>query len=135
MVAAMISLWQFARRQGDIEQAVIWAKKNLAHTRGPFQLFDAGQIALVQGNLAQAEALFQEGLSLGQKDQVASDIAYFLHGFTLLALEKKQLWKAARLFGATSNFLKGEQDVLAQAEYERLVERLRAQLGEKAFAS
>jgi len=131
----MSSLGQFARRRGDNTQTAIWAEKNLALTRGPFQLFDAGQSALDQGDVAQVTALFQEGLSLGQENGDVSDIAYFLRGFALLAVVEKQPQKAARLFGAAEQLFPGEADLLAQTEFEREVEQVRAQLGEKAFAA
>lgn len=135
ITAAMSSLGQFARRRGDKAQAAMWAEKNLALTRGPFELFDAGRSALDRGELQQASALFQEGLSLGQEDGDESTIAYFLHGFALLALGEKQPQNAARLLGAAENLFVGEADLLGQGEYEHTVELVREQLGEKTFAS
>jgi predicted ATPase/DNA-binding CsgD family transcriptional regulator len=133
--AAMSSLGQFARRRGDNAQTAIWAEKNLARNRGPFELFDAGQSALDQGDLTQATSLFQEGLSLGQESRDEPTIAHFFHGFALLALEKKQPWKAACLLGAAEQLLPVEADSFGQTEFERIVKDVRTQLGEEAFAT
>jgi predicted ATPase/class 3 adenylate cyclase/DNA-binding CsgD family transcriptional regulator len=135
IAAAISSLGHFARRRGDNAQAAIWAEKNLILNRGPFELFDAGQSALDQGDVEQATLLFQEGFSLGQENRDEPTIAHFLRGFALLALEKQQLQKAAHLFGAAENLLIGTIDLFGQTEYKRALERVRAQLGEKAFAS
>ncbi len=133
--AAMSSLGQFTRRRGDNAQTAAWAEKNLALTRGPFELFDAGQSALDQGDLTQATSLFQEGLSLGQKSRDEPTIAHFLHGFALLAQEKKQPWKAACLLGAAEQLLSGETDSFGQTEFERVEKDVRTQLGEEAFTA
>ena len=133
--AAMSSLGQFARRRGDNGQTAMWAEKNLALTRGPLELFDAGRNALDQGDLTQATSLFQEGLSLGQESGDGPTIAHFLHGFALLALEKQQPWKAACLLGAAEQLLPGETDSFGQTEFERVVKGVRTQLGEDAFAA
>lgn len=131
----MSSLAQFARQRGDLAQAAQWVEKNLALTRGPYQLFDAGQLALDQGNLERATALFQEGLSLGQVEDDESAIAYFLYGFALIALKKEQPWQAAQLLGTSEKLRSGEVDPLWRREYEQIVGRLQAQLGEQAFAA
>jgi predicted ATPase/class 3 adenylate cyclase/DNA-binding CsgD family transcriptional regulator len=131
----MSSLAQFARQRGDLARAAHWVEKNLALTRGPYQLFDAGQLALDQGNLARATALFQEGLSLGQEEDDESAIAYFLYGFALIALKKEQPWHAAQLLGAAEKLRSGEVDPLWRRDYEQMVGRLQAQLGEQAFSA
>ena len=53
----------------------------------------------------------------------------------LLALEKQQRWKAARLLGAAEQLLSGEADSFGQTEFERIVKDVRTQLGEEAFAA
>jgi DNA-binding CsgD family transcriptional regulator len=135
MGRVMSSLGQFARRQGDLERATYWAEKNLSFMRGTFQLFDAGQIALDQGNLERAAELFEEGLSRGQEEGFDSAVAYFLYGFALIALEKKQPQQAAHLLGAAEKLRTGEIDLFGQRDYEQAVGHVRTQLGEQAFVA
>jgi len=99
-------------------------------------LHTVGYIILHQGNLAQATTWFRKALSLAQEIKNEIDIGLSLSGLALMAVEgQPQL--AARLFGAVEVRLDVNVDMnpAERAEYQRAVERVRPQLGAKAFVS
>ena len=100
-------------------------------------LHSGGYIAMHQGNLTQAATWFSKALSIAQEIQSETDIGMFLSGFALVAIAEEKSLLAAHLFGAIDARLNVNVDLnpAERAEYQRAVERVRLQLGTKAFAT
>jgi DNA-binding CsgD family transcriptional regulator len=91
-----------------------------------------------QGDLTQAKTLYQEGVLLAR--EVGSyyySLGRNLLGLARVAADEGQPEQAARLFAAAESWFNPctELNPADHADYEQAVERVRAQLGEQAFAA
>jgi predicted ATPase/DNA-binding CsgD family transcriptional regulator len=137
-------LGMVALRQGDYGAARTQFQEALAVARemGDAQfiadaLIHLGTVALRMGDYHGSEALYQQSLALnraqGYKDGIAEDLAGLAAVASLLGQPK---W-AARLCGAVEALREANNiklSALRRAEYDRIVGRIRAQLGHAAFA-
>ncbi len=96
-----------------------------------------GYTALRQSNLPQAAAWYREGLSHAVELDSKESIGWNLYGLALVAEAEEQHPQAARLFGAVETWLDINADMIPaeHAEYTRVFENVRAQLGKRAFAA
>jgi ATP/maltotriose-dependent transcriptional regulator MalT len=133
-----------AWHQGNLAQAEAYTQEALALARelGDKSLIantlqNLGYFASLQGDLKQAGACYREGLSLAQEIGNEVQMCWPLVGLASVAAAEGQPVRAARLFGAAETRLdvKVLMNNIEHAEYERVVQSARAQLGEKAFAA
>jgi predicted ATPase/class 3 adenylate cyclase/DNA-binding CsgD family transcriptional regulator/tetratricopeptide (TPR) repeat protein len=140
---AQLILGGLALYQGEMVSAETCVQEALALSR---ELGDkditAMALALLgenrrrQGDLAQARAVCTEGLLLAKEARWRYGMGWNLIGLARVAADEGQPEQATRLFGAAEPCLHPDMmDPLERADYERAVEGVRAQLGEKAFAA
>src|SRR6266851_4004770 len=141
---ALQNLGYLASLQGDLTRAVVRAREGLALARElgdkssiNHALHSLGYIASLQGDTKQAAAWFQEGLSLAQEIGTVAQVGWNLIGLAGVAAAEGQPRRAARLFGVAGKKLDIRRDMntAERANFERVVESVRARLGEKAFAA
>ncbi len=130
--------------KGDLVQAIAPTQKGLALAR---ELGDKlfilqtletlGSIALSQGDLVQAITCYTEGYSLSRELGNELLVAWNLRGLARVAVAQHQLKRAARLFAAAKvrYDLNKQMSPDQRTDYERTVDNLRSQLGEKAFTA
>jgi predicted ATPase/DNA-binding CsgD family transcriptional regulator len=134
-----------ALQQGDATTARRLAEESVALSRetgDPYStawfLGVLGRVVAQQGDHRAARALYEEGLAIARKIGHKLDIPFFLEGMASLLAAQGEPVQAARLWGAAED-LRESMGVpiwpVERAAYERAVERVRAQLGEKAFAA
>jgi len=130
--------------QRDLEQGMAMAQEGLSLFRGlgdklyiTVALHSLGYIATLQGNLSQAAAAFQEGMALSEEMGNATRIGLHLNGLAAVAAGEDHYQRAARLLGAaeTRFDVNANLNPIERAEYERLVQRVRNQLGDHLFAA
>jgi predicted ATPase/DNA-binding CsgD family transcriptional regulator len=140
----VLRLVTIALHQGDLQQAETCAQESLTlfrevhHKDGmAVALAFLGDIKRIQGDLTQARALCKEGVSLAREGGIHFSIGWNIIVLAMVATDEGQPRQAACLFGAAEPWLNPstEMDPADLADYERAVERVRAQLGEKAFAT
>jgi predicted ATPase/class 3 adenylate cyclase/DNA-binding CsgD family transcriptional regulator len=127
---------------GDLRQAETCAQQSLTLFRElgskdkTAQILSLlGEIRRRQGDLAQARAVCTEGVLLAREAGSRYGMGWNLIGLARVAADEGESEQAARLFGAAEPWLRsGVMAPLERADYERAVESVRAQLGEKAFA-
>ena len=138
------NLGYFASLQGDLKQAAALTQEGLSlfgELGDRIYMINAlhtlGYLASLQGDLKQAGACYREGLSLAQEIGNEVQMCWPLVGLASVAAAEGQPVRAARLFGAAETRLdvKVLMNNIEHAEYERVVQSARAQLGEKAFAA
>jgi DNA-binding CsgD family transcriptional regulator/tetratricopeptide (TPR) repeat protein len=102
-----------------------------------YTLESLGGIRLAQEELALASALYTEGCSLAQQLGNKNLLGQHLIGLGKVAAAGNEPHRAARLFGAAEVQLDGNMHQLGgpveYADYERVMEQVRMQLGEQAF--
>jgi non-specific serine/threonine protein kinase len=99
---------------------------------------DLGHMALFAGDLPRARALYRQQLDLVRRSGNRSDMSWCLAGFASIAAAIGQAEAAVRLFAAVTalNDLLGEPfRPVAQSAFDRIVEDVRAALGEAPFAA
>jgi len=96
-----------------------------------------GRLAHLRGDDEGAVRLFHEGLLLQQRESIALNLAVFLEGLAAVLRGQGQPERAARVLGAAST----QRAVLGsplppgdQATYDALVDAVRGDLGDEAFA-
>ncbi len=141
---ALQNLGYLASLQGNLTRAVVRAREGLALARElgdkssiNHALHSLGYIASLQGDTKQAAAWFQEGLSLAQEIRDETQVGWHLIGLAGVAAAEGQPRRAARLFGVAGKKLDIRKDMntAERANFERVVESVRARLGERAFAA
>jgi ATP/maltotriose-dependent transcriptional regulator MalT len=141
---ALNNLGYIQALQGDLIQATGYAQQSLAVIREVGDkmfttnvLDTLGHLATLQGQLEQASAYYREGLFLAQEIGNATRVGRSLNGLAEVAAAEGQPMRAAQLLGAAeARFdVKGALSAVEFANYERLVEKVRTQLGEKVFTA
>ncbi len=97
-----------------------------------------GEIRRRQGDLIQAREICTEGVLLAREAGNRYGVGWNLIALAKVAADEGELEQAARLFGAADPLLRpGVINPLERVreDYERTVESVRMQLGEKAFAA
>ncbi|MBU0490436.1 MAG: tetratricopeptide repeat protein, partial [Chloroflexi bacterium] len=145
VAGALNLLGELARQQGHYERARSFYEESLAlsreiaHTpRIASSLHNLGHVALHQGDGLQAAALFAESLALYRELERPAGIAWCLAGLAGVAGAEGQPERGARLFGAAAALLEAAHahlDATDQAEWDRNVAAVRAQLDEAALAA
>jgi tetratricopeptide (TPR) repeat protein len=145
MVAYVLeTLGRIACLQGDYERAAVLYAERLALARevgdnwlAGWAIFDLVRLALRRGDTRQAVACYKDGAvllqELGHPRLIA---AYWGVAVAIAAGEARQLERAARLFGAAEGLLEAADESLSvtdQAEWDRTVATVRAQLDAAAF--
>ena len=140
----VLTLVTITLHQGDLQQAETYAQESLMlfrelhHKDGmAVALAFLGDIKRIQGDLTLARALCKEGVSLAREGGSHYSMGWSLISLAMVTAAEEQPEQAARLFGAAEPWLNPstEMDPAERADYERAVESVRAQLGEKAFAA
>jgi ATP/maltotriose-dependent transcriptional regulator MalT len=138
--AAGYTMWN----QGDLDQgtALTQGGLTLARELGDKTLIlstleTLGSILLSKGDLDGAIACFTEGLSVAQELGNETLVAWHLRGLARVAVVRMQLKLAVRLFGAAAvrYDINIELSPDLREDYVRMVENVRAKLGEQAFAA
>jgi predicted ATPase/DNA-binding CsgD family transcriptional regulator len=138
------NLGYLASLQDDLQQAAALAQEGLSLFRElgdraniTVALHSLGYLASLQGDLQQAVACYREGLSVAQEIGNEKQMGWHLVGLASVAAAEGQPVRAARLFGAAEMRIDVEvlMNNIERAEYERVVQSVRAQLGEKAFSA
>jgi predicted ATPase/class 3 adenylate cyclase/DNA-binding CsgD family transcriptional regulator len=141
---ALLTLGSIVLHRGNLLQAETSAQESLSLFRElrstlgtALALSLLGDIKRIQGDLAQARALCTEGVLLAREVGIHSFLGSSLISLARVAADEGQPEQATRLFGAAEPWLNSrvQMDPANRADYERTVERARAQLGEKAFAA
>jgi predicted ATPase/transcriptional regulator with XRE-family HTH domain len=125
--ASLADALSIARRSGDL---------TITHQ----VLYGLGLVAQLQGDHAQAAAAFAEGLELCLALGDRVNIGYFIKGIAELAALHLDEPRGVRLLGAARALMDAtgvpfQRDDPGGRWHERLVARLRAAMGEGAFAS
>jgi predicted ATPase/DNA-binding CsgD family transcriptional regulator/DNA-binding XRE family transcriptional regulator len=145
-------LGRFAFVQGDVTKARSHLEESLGlfravgeQHRAAHVLFYLARVALLEGSEAEACTLCKDSVALFRQEHDIEGIVYCLQGFGgTVAKQGKSVW-AARLWGAVASLLGTgkphpplllpfERTSAERADYERMVNAVRTQLGEKAFA-
>ncbi len=130
--------------QGNLEQGAVLAQEGLALFRDlgdklyiTYALQSLGFISSLQGNLTQAAAAFQEGLALSEEMGNQTRVGLHLIGLAGVAAAEGHYQRAARLLGAAETRYNVDVNLnsFERAEYDKVVERVRTQLGDQLFAS
>lgn len=135
---------ELARLQGDYEQAAKFYEEGLALAQKTsiqrlmaMMRGNLGYVALHQGSLPQAKALFKEVLVFERElGGLLEDVSWCLIGMAGVAGKAGLAERAAQLFGVAAGLLAASNkrlDPLDQAEYERYLMMVRAQLDEETF--
>jgi DNA-binding CsgD family transcriptional regulator len=102
-------------------------------------LFNLAQLALAAGDQDAAFLRFAEGIAPSEELGDRSNVAYILEGLGIVAGERGEALRAARLLGASEGLisaigLRGHTDYRPdRAIYERIEAQVLARLGEAAF--
>jgi predicted ATPase/DNA-binding NarL/FixJ family response regulator len=132
-----------AQLEGDYEQAQSFYEESLALMRDLndksqlcYELRHLGQVALHQALYEKAIARYQESLDLNLEVDDTRAVLACLAGFAAVAAAQAQAVRSARLLGAVEALLAAIPTdflYLDQAEYERSVAAVRAQLDPATF--
>lgn len=145
-------LGRFAFVQGDVTKARSHLEESLGlfravgeQHRAAHVLFYLARVALLEGGEVEACTLCKDSVALFQQENDTEGIVFCLQGFGgTVARQGKPVW-AARLWGAVASLLVPskphpplllpfERTSAERADYERMVNAVRIQLGERAFA-
>jgi len=131
--------------QGDLQLAESCAQESLTLYRelgrksgAALALALLGEIRRRQGDFPQARAACTEGVLLARGGGSRYSMNSNLISLAMVAADEGQPEQAARLFGSAEPWWTSQVyffDPFERADYERAVERVREQLGEKAFAT
>ena len=139
------ALGELSMREGNYEQAIIHLEKSVSLTRerGRFnvsywQLAHLGFATLRQGDHARARAIFAETLQYFKEAGLKIGVAYSLEGLASLAVMQTKPERAAQILAWTDVVREAVGDIrplAEQAEVDRDLATIRAQLGTTAFAA
>ena len=138
------NLGYIASLRGDLPQAAEQAQEALAlfrelgdRTYITVALHSWGYLSSLQHEFKQAYACYREGLFLAQEIRNENLMGWHLTGLASVAAAEEQPVRAARLFGAAEKRfdVNVQMNEIERAEYERVVQGVRAQLGEQTFAA
>ncbi len=145
MARALLWLGDLLLRQGAQERAAALLEESLAlfqHLGDGWNMAWAflalGQVARLRGDFERAAAYCQLGLSFYQKLDSKAEIPYSLEALALVAAAQDQFERAASLWGAASAMRDATHAQLPpsfEADDRPYVEKVRAALGKKAFAT
>ena len=130
--------------QGDLEQGAELTQEGLSLFRDlgdrlyiTVALQSLGYIASLQGDVTQAAAAFQEGLAISEEMGNQTRVGLHLIGLAGVAAAEGHYQRSARLLGAAETRYNVDVNLnsFERAEYERLVRRVRSQLGDQLFAA
>ncbi len=132
--------------QNDQERAVSMFEEGLAlarrmgdRTAAYVALYNLAQVSLARGDYDGAAAAFEEGITLSEQMRDQANLAYFLEGLAVVAGERKEAERSARLSGAAEGLLEAVGATVYnyyrpdRSLYERTVSATRSRLGESAF--
>jgi non-specific serine/threonine protein kinase len=138
------SLGSLALRQGEYAQARAYLEEGLAVCRdtgnptlGHWLLAHLGYVALREGDEARARATFEQAQRRFLPAGNTGGVVYALEGLASLAARQGQPRRAARLFAwadATRASIDGPRPPVEQADVDRDLAAIRAQLDEATFA-
>jgi predicted ATPase/class 3 adenylate cyclase len=142
---ALLNLGYTAQAQGDTAEAATRLREGLVLLQelgdtasSAVALADLADIAVVQGDYAQAADLLRASLTLERDVGNSLTIAWCLTDLASVATAQGHMEQAARLFAAVATLRDTgdmQMDLPQQAEWDRNVATMRAQLGEAAFAA
>lgn len=143
-----VALWLLGRialHEGDITVIPSLVGKSLKLFREAGNQFGILQSLTVlakfeasQGGLAAARALYEESLAIARKIGSKLEIAFCLEGMASVLAAQGEPERAARLWGAADSLremISVSLPPVDRTDYERVVEQVRAQLGEKIFSA
>ena len=142
--SALLSLGGIVLNQGDLLRAETCLQESLTLLREvgtksqmAVALTLQAEIRLLQGNLTQARAIGTEAVLRAREIEHHYGLGVSLIALAKVSAAEGQAEQAARLFGAAEPRLnpRTELDPFERADYERVVEAVRARLGEKVFAA
>ncbi len=132
-------------KQGNYERAKAFYEESLelhqdigGKSAVTSMLSDLGHVSLHQNHWQRARALFAESLALQRELEDKQSIAGCLAGLAGVAEREGQPERAARLLGTAEALLEASDThppPIVQAEYDRNVAAVRAQLDEAALAA
>ncbi len=141
----LLTLGGIVLHQGNLLRAEICVQESLTFFRvvgGSYRMALAqrllGDIRLIQGDCVQARTAYKKGASLAGETENRFVVGRNLIGLAKVAVAEGQLEQAACLFGAAELLFDprvdfhSEMDPFECADYERLVEGVRRQLGKEA---
>jgi predicted ATPase/class 3 adenylate cyclase/Tfp pilus assembly protein PilF len=140
----LLHLGELALRQGDYEQARAYFEESLAlwpesgqTLFGLWSLVNLGYVALRQGDAARAYTLFAETQQRFNETGSKIGVVYALEGLASLAVAQGWPARALRIFAWTDAMrtVIGERHPVEQADVDRDVAIIRAQLDEATFAA
>jgi predicted ATPase/DNA-binding CsgD family transcriptional regulator len=125
-----------ARRQA--EESVVLSRVGGVPWETAWSLSVLARVEAHRGEHAAARVLYEESLEMVRKIGDKLNIAFILEGMASLLVTQAEPAQAARLWGAAEALRESMGTPIwpvERAAYERSVERVRAQLGEKPFAT
>jgi DNA-binding CsgD family transcriptional regulator len=144
-ILALDLLGKIALSQGDVVKAQALLQECLAYYRAQGYrreigetLAFLGQVAALQQDDATAHALYEEGLLIARKVDSKCNVASCLEGLAGVLAAQGELPQPARLWGAAEALrqaIGAPIPAVSRRAYERAVTAVRAQFGEKAFAT
>jgi non-specific serine/threonine protein kinase len=137
---ALIGVPDLARARALLEESLPLMRELGGAWTKAWTLYCLGIVALDQGDTSRAEVLFQECLASWWEIDDRWFINNALAGLAIVAERRGQLQRAARLIGviesvclvAPAPFLQSPTEI---ERYEGSIDRVRAQLGDEAFAA
>jgi len=143
IAGALVILARYAFLEGDITKAIAMyaecAQNHRLYGYRPalaWDLYHWGRALLQEGDVTQAEALFEESLAIFIELREGPGQESFLRGMAGAAFLTGQNESAARLFGADQSISKklgAPMDVLDHKVFDPFVAALRERLGETNF--
>jgi predicted ATPase/transcriptional regulator with XRE-family HTH domain len=142
---SLTSLGELARREGDDARAAVYLGEGLARFRDAgdaehvaWTLYNLGMVAVHREDVASASAAFTECLALRAEQGTAAEVAKAIAGMARVAALRDEAVRAARLWGMVEG-IRAAHGVAVPTdggeEEQRAVSRLRAAMGEAAFAA
>jgi hypothetical protein len=138
-------LSRVARKQGDrarvrqlLEEDLALVRQTGQRERVPWVLVDLADFDRAAGDPSAGRSRLAEGLDLAQREGNRQCIAYGLLLSARRAFESEARLRSVRLFGAADAALprfQFERDYFETADYERILNELRAALAPDAFAT
>jgi predicted ATPase len=132
-----ITQGKYDRAQPRLEAAVAMGRTIAAKGTLSAALAGLGEVALARGDVVTAAEQYREGLILGWEGQFPLGIAFNLQGLVRVGSRSSELVPVARVIGVLDGF-SGAAHALpgaAFAAYQAAVARVRAVLGDAAFAA
>jgi tetratricopeptide (TPR) repeat protein len=123
--------------QRVLDEALLLARQLAAHRLLPYVLNNLGSLACQRGDEQAARAAFGEAIELLGRTSDRAEVVTSLLGIAALALQLETPEHCARLLGAILAAEQAGEVVLtpaAAADLQSLIDIVRAQLGEAAYA-